>query len=92
MVRRRRRTQRPRFAVGSDAGDAEEMSCYADEHVEHDDDYAEFDDDSGYEPSIGPDAEEGEHDIEVEEIPEGEVREDDDDVIDVDEERWWGPT
>ena len=36
----------PEVAVGSDAGDAEEMSCYAD-------DYGEFDDD-GYEPSIGP--------------------------------------
>ena len=34
-------------AVGSDAGDAEEMSCYADE-------YAEFEDD-GYDPSIAPD-------------------------------------
>jgi hypothetical protein len=76
----------PEVAVGSDAGDAEEMSCYADDHVEHDDDYAEFDDDSGYEPSLGPDVEEGEHEVEVEEIPEGKAREDDDDVIDVDEE------
>ena len=84
--KKKKKNATPEVAVGSDAGDAEEMSCYADEHVEHDDDYAEFDDDSGYEPSIGPDAEEGEHDIEVEEIPEGEVREDDDDVIDVDEE------
>ena len=34
---------------------------------------------------MGPDAEEGEHDIEIDEIPEGEVHEDgDDDVIDVD--------
>ena len=48
----------PEVAVGSDAGDAEEMSCYAD-------DYDEFDDD-GYEPSIGPDIEDGEQDIEVE--------------------------
>ena len=77
----------PEVAVGSDAGDAEEMSCHGDEYVEHDDDYADFDDDSGYEPSLGPDAEEGEHDVEIEEIPEGEAREDDDDddVIDVDE-------
>ena len=70
----------PEVAVGSDAGDAEEMSCFAD-------DYDDFDDDSGYEPSIGPDVEDGEHDIEVEEIPDGGAREDDDDVIDVDEER-----
>ena len=69
----------PEVAVGSDAGDAEEMSCFAD-------DYDDFDDDSGYEPSIGPDVEDGEHDIEVEEIPGGGAREDDDDVIDVDEE------
>ena len=73
----------PEVAVGSDAGDAEEMSCHVDEYVEHDDDYADFDDDSGYEPSLGPDAEEGEHDGEIE-IPEGEAREDDDDVIDID--------
>ena len=76
----------PEVAVGSDAGDAEEMSCHGDEYVEHDDDYADLDDDSGYEPSLGPDAEEGEHDVEIEEIPEGEAREDGDDVIDVDEE------
>ena len=69
----------PEVAVGSDAGDAEEMSCFAD-------DYDDFDDDSGYEPSICPDVEDGEHDIEVEEIPGGGAREDDDDVIDVDEE------
>ena len=69
----------PEVAVGSDAGDAEEMSCYAD-------DYEDFDEDSGYEPSIGPDVEDVEHDIEVEEIPEGGAREDDDDIIDVDEE------
>ena len=68
----------PEIAVGSDAGDAEEMSCYVD-------DYAEFDDD-GYEPSMAPDDIAAEHDIEVEEAPEEEVREDDDDVIDVDEE------
>ena len=49
------------------------------------DEYAELDDDE-YEPSIGPDAEEGEHDVEIEEIPESEACEDDDDVIDVDEE------
>ena len=65
-------------AVGSDAGDAEEMSCYADE-------YAEFEDD-GYDPSIAPDDIHEDHQIEVEEIPEDEGGEDDDDVIDVDEE------
>ena len=72
-------TKMPEVAVGSDAGDAEEMSCYAD-------DYDEFDEDSGYEPRIGPDVEDVEHDIEVEEIPDGGAREDADDVIDVDEE------
>ena len=65
-------------AVGSDAGDAEEMSCHAD-------DYAEFDDD-GYEPSIGPDDVDEDHQVEVEEIPEDGGGEDDDDVIDVDDE------
>ena len=65
-------------AVGSDAGDAEEMSCYAD-------DYAEFGDD-GYEPSIAPDDVDEDHQVEVEEIPEDGGGEDDDDVIDVDEE------
>ena len=65
-------------AVGSDAGDAEEMSCYADE-------YAEFEDD-GYDPSIAPDDIREDHQIEVEEIPEDGGGEDDDDVIDVDEE------
>ena len=65
-------------AVGSDAGDAEEMSCYADE-------YAEFEDD-GYDPSIAPDDIHEDHQVEVEEIPEDGGGEDDDDVIDVDEE------
>ena len=65
-------------AVGSDAGDAEEMSCYADE-------YAKFEDD-GYDPSIAPDDIHEDHPIEVEEIPEDGGGEDDDDVIDVDEE------
>ena len=75
----------PEVAVGSDAGDAEEMACYEDEHDDPRDEYAEFDDDEGYDPSIGPEPEEGEHDVEIEEIPEGEAH-DDDDVIDVDEE------
>ena len=65
-------------AVGSDAGDAEEMSCYAD-------DYAEFEDD-GYDPSIAPDDIHEDHQVEVEEIPEDGGGEDDDDVTDVDEE------
>eukprot|EP00435_Cladocopium_sp_Y103_P035147 s3183_g9.t1 len=68
----------PKVAVGSD-----EMSCHAG-------DYDEFDDDAGdfyeYEPSIGPDVDDVDHDIEIEEIPEADKREDDDDVIDVDEE------
>ena len=65
-------------AVGSDAGDDEEMSgC--------DDEYAEFEDD-GYDPSIAPDDIHGDHQVEVEEIPEDGGGEDDDDVIDVDEE------
>ena len=77
------RSDQHEVAVGSDAGDAEEMSCHAD-------DYAEFDDD-GYDPSIGPDdtdedRQDEDHEIEIEEIPEGGEGEDDDDVIDVDEE------
>ena len=75
----------PEVAVGSDHGHIEESAGYDDEPDDRGDEYAEFDDDE-YEPSIGPDAEEGEHDVEIEEIPEGEAREDDDDVIDVDEE------
>ena len=75
----------PEVAVGSDHGHIEELAGYDDEPDDRGDEYAEFDDDE-YEPSIGPDAEEGEHDVEIEEIPEGEAREDDDDVIDVDEE------
>ena len=75
----------PEVAVGSDPDYIEEMACHDDEPDDRGDEYAEFDDDE-YEPSIGPDAEEGEHDVEIEEIPEGEAREDDDDVIDVDEE------
>ena len=75
----------PEVAVGSDHGHIEELAGYDDEPDDRGDEYAEFDDDD-YEPSIGPDAEEGEHDVEIEEIPEGEAREDDDDVIDVDEE------
>ena len=85
-VRRRKDKTLPEVAVGSDPDYVEEMACHDDD--EPDDrggEYAEFDDDE-YEPSIGPDIEEGEHDVEIEEIPEGEAREDDDDVIDVDEE------
>ena len=77
----------PEVAVGSDPDYVEELASYDDEPDDRGDEYAEFDDDDGYEPSLGPDAEEGEHDVEIEEIPEGEAREDDDDdVIDVDEE------
>ena len=72
------RSDQHEVAVGSDAGDAEEMSGYADE-------YAEFEDD-GYDPSIAPDDIHEDHQIEVEEIPEEGEGEDDDDVIDVDEE------
>ena len=78
--KKRRKHKDHEVAVGSDAGDAEEMSCYAD-------DYAGFDDDE-YEPSVAPDdvVGEGDHQIEIEDIPEDGVIEDDDDVIDVDEE------
>ena len=70
-VKRKKNKTLPEVAVGSDPDYVEELAC---------------DDDGGYEPSLGPDAEEGEHDVEIEEIPEGEAREDDDDVIDVNEE------
>ena len=76
----------PEVAGGRDPDYVEELACHDDEPDDRGDEYAEFDDDDGYEPSLGPDAEEGEHDVEIEEIPEGEAREDDDDVIDVDEE------
>ena len=66
------------MAIGSDAGDAEETSCYADE-------FAEFEDE-GYDPSTAPDNIHEDHQIELEEIPEDGAGEDDDDVIDVDEE------
>ena len=72
-------------AVGGDPDYIEELASHDDEPDDRGDEYAEFDDDE-YAPSIGPDDEEGEHDVEIEEIPEGESREDDDDVIDVDEE------
>ena len=85
-VRRKRNKTLPEVAVGSDPDYVEELASYDDEPDDRGDEYAEFDDDDGYEPSLGPDAEEGEHDVEIEEIPEGEAREDDDDVIDVDEE------
>ena len=75
----------PEVAVGGDPDYIEELASHDDEPDDRGDEYAEFDDDE-YEPSIGPDDEEGEHDVEIEEIPEGEAREDDDDVIDVDEE------
>ena len=85
-VKRKRNKTLPEVAVGSDPDYVEELASYDDEPDDRGDEYAEFDDDDGYEPSLGPDAEEGEHDVEIEEIPEGEAREDDDDVIDVDEE------
>ena len=85
-VKRKRDKTLPEVAVGSDPDYVEELASYDDEPDDRGDEYAEFDDDDGYEPSLGPDAEEGEHDVEIEEIPEGEAREDDDDVIDVDEE------
>ena len=85
-VGRRKGKTLPEVAVGSDPDYVEEMACHDDDEPDdRGDEYAEFDDDE-YEPSIGPDIEEGEHDVEIEEIPEGEAREDDDDVIDVDEE------
>ena len=85
-VRRRKGKTLPEVAVGSDPDYVEEMACHDDDEPDdRGDEYAEFDDDE-YEPSIGPDIEEGEHDVEIEKIPEDEVREDDDDVIDVDEE------
>ena len=85
-VKRKKIKTVPEVAVGSDPDYVEELASYDDEPDDRGDEYAEFDDDDGYEPSLGPDAEEGEHDVEIEEIPEGEAREDDDDVIDVDEE------
>ena len=85
-VRRRKGKTLPEVAVGSDPDYVEEMACHDDDEPDdRGDEYAEFDDDE-YEPSIGPDIEEGEHDVEIEETPEGEAREDDDDIIDVDEE------
>ena len=85
-VRRRKGKTLPEVAVGSDPDYVEEMACHDDDEPDdRGDEYAEFDDDE-YEPSIGPDIEEAEHDVEIEEIPEDEAREDDDDVIDVDEE------
>ena len=85
-VKRKKNKTLPEVAVGSDPDYVEEMACHDDDEPDdRGDEYAEFDDDE-YEPSIGPDAEEGEHDVEIEEIPEGKAHEDDDDVIDVDEE------
>jgi len=86
-TRRKKSKTMPEVAVGGDADYVEEMACHDDDEPDdRRDEYAEFDDDDGYDPSIGPDIEEGEHDIEIEEIPDEEAREDDDDVIDVDEE------
>ena len=86
-VKRKKNKTLPEVAVGGDPDYVEELACHDDDEPDdRGDEYAEFDDDGGYEPSLGPDVEEGEHDVEVEEIPEGEAREDDDDVIDVDEE------
>ena len=84
-AKRKKNRTLPEVAAGGDPDYIEELACHDDEPDDRGDEYAEFDDDE-YEPSIGPDDEEGEHDVEIEEIPEGEVREDDDDVIDVDEE------
>ena len=84
-AKRKKNRTLPEIAVGGDLDYIEELASHDDEPDDRGDEYAEFDDDE-YEPSIGPDIEEGEHDVEIEEIPEGEAREDDDDVIDVDEE------
>ena len=84
-AKRKKNRTLPEVTVGGDPDYIEELACHDDEPDDRGDEYAEFDDDE-YEPSIGPDDEEGEHDVEIEEIPEGEVREDDDDVTDVDEE------
>ena len=84
-AKRKKNRTLPEVAVGGDPDYVEELASHDDEPDDRGDEYAEFDDDE-YAPSIGPDDEEGEHDVEIEEIPEGEAREDDDDVIDVDEE------
>ena len=84
-AKRKKNRTLPEVAVGGDPDYIEELASHDDEPDDRGDEYAEFDDDE-YAPSIGPDDEEGEHDVEIEEIPEGEAREDDDDVIDVDEE------
>ena len=84
-AKRKKNRTLPEVAVGGDPDFIEELASHDDEPDDRGDEYAEFDDDE-YAPSIGPDDEEGEHDVEIEEIPEGEAREDDDDVIDVDEE------
>ena len=84
-AKRKKNSTLPEVAVGGDPDYIEELASHDDEPDDRGDEYTEFDDDE-YEPSIGPDIEEGEHDVEIEEIPEGEAREDDDDVIDVDEE------
>ena len=81
-ARRRRRKSTSdaehEVAVGSDAGDAEEMECHAYDHPDDDED-------SFYEPDIGEEVRDVDQGVEVEEIGEV-VGEDDDDVLDVDEE------
>ena len=73
-VKRKKNKTLPEVAVGSDPDYVEEMACHDDDEPDdRGDEYAEFDDDEN-EPSIGPDAEEGEHDVEIEKIHEGEVR------------------
>ena len=65
-------------AVGSDAGDAEEMECHASDNPD-DDEY------SFYEPDIGEEVRDVDQGVEVEVEEIGEVGEDNDDVLDVDE-------
>ena len=61
------------IAAGSEVDDDEE-------HMEREGDCDEFEDEFEYEPSIGPDVG---HEIEVEDVPDEEKREDEDDVMDV---------
>eukprot|EP00435_Cladocopium_sp_Y103_P043537 s2505_g12.t1 len=71
-------------AVGSDVEGDERMHDHAEDDI---DDYAEFDEDErGYSTSVGPDDDEVDHDIEIEEGREEDRNENDEDVIDVDEE------
>eukprot|EP00435_Cladocopium_sp_Y103_P068234 s172_g31.t1 len=86
--KRYRRDNIPEVAVGSDAEEAEQMSCHAedDDPVDGFDGFDDEQGDAGYEPSIGLDVDDVDHDIEFEEMPEEDKNEDDEDVIDVDEE------